>query len=218
MARTLYLTGFETYPGLDDNATRVVAERLNGTSIGRLTIASEVLPTSFQRAPGHVLRGLKKHKPVAIVHLGLHLLDTLIRVESWACNEMTARLPDADGFQPFESHIDPDQEFKEILQSPFNILEVVAEIRSQGFPARVSRNAGRYVCNTVYYSTLNALDALGANIPTAFVHIPAPGLKPYGDTTIEPWNVDNLEEAVVASLRGFARQLGALPKQGKGAL
>ena len=210
MARTLYLTGFETYPGLDDNVTREVAERLNGLAIGRLKIASGILPTSFERAPGQVVQHLEQHKPVAIVHLGLHLLDTVIRVESWACNEMSARLPDADGFQPKEESVASDQEFKEILQSPFDIPQVVAEIRAQGYPARISRNAGRYVCNAVYYSTLNLLDTWEKPIPAAFVHIPAPGLKPYGDTTTEPWHVGSLEKAVVASLKGFARQLGAL--------
>jgi pyroglutamyl-peptidase len=210
MAKTLYLTGFETYPGLDDNATREVALRFDGLSVGRLKIVSGILPTSYQRAPKHVLSALQEHKPVGIVHLGLHLLDTVIRVESWACNEMTARLPDADGYQPFEESVDPEQEFKEILQSPFSIPDVVAEIRSEGYPARISRNAGRYVCNSVYYSTLNTLDALGSKVPAAFVHLPAPGLKPFGDTTTEPWHVDILEKAVKASLQGFARQLGAL--------
>jgi len=131
-------------------------------------------------------------------------------VESWACNEMSARLPDADGFQPKELPIDPDQEFKEILQSPFNIPQVVENIRAEGFPARVSRNAGRYVCNSVYYSTLNAIDNLGLSTAAAFVHIPAPGLKAYGETTTEPWHIDSLEKASLASIRGFARQLGAL--------
>jgi len=207
MARTLYLTGFETYPGLDDNATREVAERLNGSKVGRFQVVSGILPTSYQRASKHVLHALKEHKPKLIIHLGLHLLDTVIRVESWACNEMTARLPDVDGFQPFEEPVDVDQEFKEILQSPFNIPEVVADIRASGFPSRISRNAGRYVCNSVYYGTLNTLDALGSNVPAAFVHLPAPGLKPYGDTTIEPWHVGSLEHAALVSLNAFVRQM-----------
>ncbi len=50
-----------------------------------------------------------------------------------------------------------------------------------GIPARVSRNAGAFVCNHLYFGALQYLGAKRSAIPAVFVHLPVtPDQAPQG--------------------------------------
>lgn len=67
-------------------------------------------------------------------------------------------------------------------------------IRKSGSPARVSDDAGRYVCETIYWSALAA-----AHAPlTAFLHVP-----PLGPN----WPVERIAAAVAACLDAGLRAI-----------
>jgi len=205
MAKVIYVTGFGPFPGIDRNPTGEIAEALHGHTIEGYRIASEVLPTSFSRASECVRLSIAQHKPKLILHFGLNVFDTIIRVESWAANEMSARFPDIDGVQPFEQPYDETDEYKAVYQTNFSVPDVVESIRAFGFPARPSRNAGRYVCNGTYYGTLSHLDRSQSSSSALFVHLPAPGLRPFGDPGFAPWDRELLLDAAVATIQAVAR-------------
>ncbi len=203
MAQTLYVTGFGAFPGVEENPTEAIVKALDGRRAGGMRIVGEVLPVSYRRATDTVRAALRAHSPRGILHFGLTLLDTIVRVESWATNEMTARFPDADDAQPFEEPIDPSEDAPLIYETPIPVPAVVAALRERGFPTRVSRNAGRFVCNSLYYTTLDFLERNGSSVPALFVHLPPSGLHPFGDPFIEPWDAERLAEAAAAAVELF---------------
>ncbi len=208
MSRLIYLTGFGPFPGIDLNPSASVAELLDGTRVGPLTVRSEVLPCSFARAPAAVRRSIARLQPALIVHLGLSLLDTVIRVESWAANEIAARIEDADGVQPVDvTIIEGEDAQPEIYETSLETAPVVEALRAAGFRARMSQNAGRYVCNCVYYSTLDHLSRNESSTPALFVHLPAPGVRPFSEATEPTWDSARLADAVRVVLEALLEQL-----------
>ncbi|MBR56863.1 MAG: hypothetical protein CMH54_02270 [Myxococcales bacterium] len=208
MASVLYLTGFGAFPGVDRNLTGEVASHFNNRKFGKLTVVSDVLPVSYERSAAQVEEGIREHNPRIIVEMGLVALDSVLRLETWAVNEMTGRLPDCDGFQPREVPIDENKEFKSIYQTSMNVGPVLEEYRRSGFPGRISCNAGRYVCNSVYYRTLAQLAESNSKTPAVFLHLPMVGLRPFGDQRYEPWDLERLTLASEAMLSSIVKVHG----------
>lgn len=208
MANVIYLTGFGPFQGIDENPTADVVDALAGESFGKLKVVGEVLPTSYERGPLAALAGIREHAPKIIVHLGLTLADTVVRVESWAVNEMTARIPDVDGAQPWELPITDEQERQSIYETEVDAEAIVEDLRAAGHPARVSLNAGRFVCNCVYFHTLDFAAGGGTKAPAIFAHLPALGLRPFGDLEQPAWDYELLTEAARSLLTAMARRHG----------
>jgi pyroglutamyl-peptidase len=203
MAQTLYVTGFGPFSGIEENPTETIARSLDGVRTSGMRIVSDVLPVSFRKAPDTVRAALRAHSPRGILHFGLTPLDTIVRVESWATNEMTGRVPDADDFQPFEEPIEDAEDAPLIYETPIPVAQMVAGLRQADFPTRISRNAGRFVCNCVYYTTLDFLERNGSSVPALFVHLPPSGLHPFGDPFIEPWDAERLADAARTAVELF---------------
>jgi len=167
------LTGFEPFGGWPRNpsadAALTAAARLRGR--GALALA-RVLPVELARAPDLLRSLVAEHRPRAVVCAGLHGRATVVRVERRAANEARFAIPDnagrcADG-EPLE------------LGAGDRAVEVdglVACLAAGGVPATGSDDAGRYLCNAVFFA------ALGLGLPAAFLHLPPPpGLRPDGAT------------------------------------
>lgn len=57
-----------------------------------------------------------------------------------------------------------------MCQTSLPINEIADEMEKMGLPVVVSKNAGRFVCNYVYYNSLHFAD--GNGIKSLFVHVP----------------------------------------------
>lgn len=201
----IYVTGFSTFPGLDRNPTAPIVEALDGTSVGPFQIRGEVLPSSFKEAPTIVKKSIRECKPIFILHLGVTLLDTVVRLESWAINEMSSSTMDADEYQPFEEAIDPEEDLHATYETDAPLDDIMAGIRELGYPARMSRNAGRFVENCVYYQTLDYLAGVRRKRPQClFIHLPLPGLRPFGDLDEPAWDAERLSLATSAVMKAIA--------------
>jgi pyroglutamyl-peptidase len=81
-------------------------------------------------------------------------------------------LPDARGFRPRHSTIAPRTPSSRNGNAPF--AKLLGAARSRAVPARLSRDAGRYLCNYAYW---HALERGGGSL-VQFVHIPSARLTP----------------------------------------
>jgi pyroglutamyl-peptidase len=189
--RTLYLSGFGAFPGVDDNPTARVASLLDGQTFGDYRVVSEILTVSFDRAPAEVLKSLGHHRPDLVVHLGVACGSGRIRVESVGVNEMASAMTDVDGIFHDNSPIDALQPIGEVRETTLPVDDLVRLLEGAGFPASRSDDAGRYVCNCVYFSTLNHLH--GSEIPALFLHLPEIGEDVEGRP---PWDLVRLTGAV----------------------
>ena len=61
----------------------------------------------------------------------------------------------------------------ERLEATAPVREIAGAIREAGYPARVSTNAGGFVCNHLYFGALRHLSGLGRATRAVFLHLPA---------------------------------------------
>jgi pyroglutamyl-peptidase len=98
----------------------------------------------------------------------------MVSVERIARNAANARRPDNRGIVGRSPGPGVAR-----LESTAAVGAIVRAIRKAGVPARVSINAGDYVCNHLYYGALAHLAAASSTTPAVFIHLPAtPGQTP----------------------------------------
>jgi pyroglutamyl-peptidase len=93
----------------------------------------------------------------------------IVSVESVARNRAGASAPDNSGVVRGEVASEGPAE----LEATAHARDVARAIREAGLAARVSTNAGDYVCNHLYYEALRYLRERAPATPAVFIHLPA---------------------------------------------
>ncbi|GGA66949.1 pyroglutamyl-peptidase I [Ornithinibacillus halotolerans] len=168
--KKLLLTGFEPFLEFPINPTTEIATTLHGEKIGEYEVIGEILSVDFLQSGNQLLNLLEKHKPDAVVSLGLAGGRNCITPERIAinCNDGPV---DNRGHKPNGEKIiesGPDAYF-----SKLPIYEIVKKLEEAGYPAKISNTAGTYLCNNVMYHALHYIEEKGLNIQSGFIHIPA---------------------------------------------
>jgi pyroglutamyl-peptidase len=205
MPETLYLTGFGAFPGVEENPTEPIAHSVHGARFGRLRVWSEVLPVSFARAASQVRERLTQLKPRWVIHLGVAVNAQSIRLEAQAINCATAQRPDVDTH--LNAHetsairaLTTDLPIDHCRATGLALSPLLDGLNAQGFVAERSIDAGRYVCNSTYFHTLEQ------HPHALFVHIPMLGAA-QSATSREPeeiWTAERLNGAIHCLLKTVA--------------
>ena len=95
----------------------------------------------------------------------------VVSVERFARNLDNAAAPDNHGALRRAMKIADGA--PERLEATAPVSEIAGAIREAGYPARVSTNAGGFVCNHLYFGALQHLSGLGRATPAVFLHLPA---------------------------------------------
>lgn len=157
MSENALVTGFEPFGEHQTNPSQLVAEALDGV----------VLPVAYDRAADALRAAIEVRNPDLVVCLGLAHDRTAISVERWAHNLDEASTVDNEGVAGSGRAIEPDGPLARASTLPVD--EIVAALHTEEIPAEVSRDAGGYLCNHVFYCLMAALPA-GAR--GGFVHVP----------------------------------------------
>jgi pyroglutamyl-peptidase len=98
----------------------------------------------------------ERRQPTVLVHLGVDCKRRQYSLESRAANEAHFRVPDQAGHQPQHCCIDggPGQSTAGALLSTLPLRRLGEALRARGHEARVSDDAGRFVCNWTLYRSL----------------------------------------------------------------
>lgn len=172
---TLLVTGFGPFPGVPANPSAVLARqvaRLRRPALARFRIRVEVLPTRWDGLDG-LAALIARRRPAAVLMLGVAARRQLVCVEGRAVNAARPA-PDAAKAHPAAVRLAP--EGPDARPSTARLAPLLAALRRHGVPARLSRDAGRYLCNASYF---RALETAGA-APVAFVHLPGRSGRPRG--------------------------------------
>jgi len=102
-----------------------------------------------------------------VVMFGLATRTRHLRIETRARNRISIRFPDASGYVASRPAIDPGAPSRLNGRAPMHRLHAAA--CATGIAAMLSRDAGTYVCNYVYW---RALAAVNAPPLVVFVHVP----------------------------------------------
>ncbi|WP_062078762.1 pyroglutamyl-peptidase I [Demequina globuliformis] len=202
------LTGFEPFAGAHHNPSGVIAREVARTWSGPGHVVAEVLPVEFERAPDALTAALERHRPDAVVALGLADGRTGITVEKVAINTVDASIADNAGRQLTDVPViasGPTAYF-----STLPIKAMVNAMRDQGVAAAVSYSAGTFVCNQIFYVLRHALEH--TQIPAGFVHVPndAATARPDAPGEPRPWIPRDAQvAALTAALRVVMERRGA---------
>ena len=168
----ILVTGFGPFPGAPFNPTQQLVGRLAGTrrfASAGLRLVTHVLPTSYAAVDQQLPRLIDKHQPDAIVMFGLAGRTKAIRIETLARNRTTRVYPDIDRRIPQRVTITPGEGSRR-GRAPF--VRLAAAVRASGLPARLSRDAGTYLCNYGYWRALEPSARTSRPRLVVFVHIP----------------------------------------------
>jgi pyroglutamyl-peptidase len=165
---TILITGFGRFPGAPFNPSgplaRAVAKRQR-PAFADVQRVLHIFETSYAAVDRDLPMLLAKHKPDIVLMFGLAGRTPFVRIETHARNARSVLFPDVTGFRPDERAIVPREPARR-GRAPFWRLLGAARAKA---PARLSRDAGRYLCNYVYW---RALEASRSGTLAQFIHIP----------------------------------------------
>ncbi len=167
------ITGFGPFPGMPENVTsRLVADlAARGRDVfPAFAIRSAILPTEWDRAPALLDNLLSEFQPSTVVLFGVSGRACGFEVETVARNAATLT-QDAAGLPPLSSRINPTGLDQMTARLP--AARIVARLRRMQLPARVSRDAGGYLCNATLYHLLSRSNVPARPRVAGFVHVPA---------------------------------------------
>jgi pyroglutamyl-peptidase len=164
------LTGFAPFPGAPYNPTPALVEalaKLRRPALAGLEITTHVFPVTYAAVDEQLPKLLATHTPDVLLMFGLAARTPYVRVETRARNAVSTLSPDA-GHKPVRRNIivrggPSDLHFRPIT------ARLYRKARATGVPVRLSRDAGRYLCNYLCWRALESADAPSA---VAFIHVP----------------------------------------------
>ena len=170
---TVLLTGFGPFPGVPVNPTSVYVPQLAEAARQRFTeanVIAEILPTEWHEAPRRLEALLATHGPTLALHFGVSAEARGFVIETTARN-LTCAKADACGALPPALEVLADGPESIVTALPASLI--VAQLTDQGWPAAVSADAGRYLCNAVLYRSLHHAATRAPRSSVLFVHLPA---------------------------------------------
>lgn len=185
---TIHLTGFKKFHGVAENPTETIVSNLEGYMKNKgmpkgLVLGScNVLETAGQGALAPLYQilesavvGLDSESSnlgrVIWLHLGVNSGATRFAIEHQAVNEATFRCPDELGWKPQKVPIIPsDGGISQIRETSLPVSEITKALTKMGYDVMPSEDAGRFVCNYVYYHSLRFAEQHGTK--SLFVHVP----------------------------------------------
>jgi pyroglutamyl-peptidase len=166
----ILVTAFGSFPGARLNPTQAIAARLAASRrLARLgvRVLAHTLPVEYRGAAERLSALVAQTRPDAILHLGLAARRKHISVESRAINRQSLLRVDAARRLPGQSVIADG--FPHTLPARWPAARIAAAMSAAGAPARVSIDAGDYICNQTLFLTLASTRA-----PAGFIHTPSP--------------------------------------------
>jgi pyroglutamyl-peptidase len=163
------IAGFGPFPGAPSNPSGRLATALarrRRPALAGIEITSHIFATVY-KAVNRDLPRLLAQRPDVILIFGLAGRRRQVCVETRARNARSILFPDVSGWRPKRAVIEPGQR---ALTGNAPFPRLLNAIRGTALPARLSRDAGTYLCNYAFWRALQ--HARGGRPLVQFVHIP----------------------------------------------
>ncbi|KAM4118839.1 hypothetical protein ACJW30_03G013200 [Castanea mollissima] len=157
VAVTVHVTGFKKFHGISENPTE--------------TIVNNLKEYTLQSAIGGKDSESSTSGKIIWLHFGVNSGATRFAVEHQAVNEATFRCPDELGWKPQKVPIIPaDGDISHTRQTSLPVEEITKALAKMGYEVMTSDDAEWFVCNYVYYHSLQFAEQNGNK--SLFVHVP----------------------------------------------
>lgn len=168
MLETILLTGFGPFGEHARNISGEAVRRLDGVELDGFTLRAVALPVQFERAVAALDEAINEaagaERPVAVLSFGIHDDPTTFRIELSAKNERHYSKPDVDGQLVQNATV---EDGPAMVFSTLPVAAIKQAFADDGLTAELSEDAGRYLCNAVFYWTSRRVT------PAGFIHVPA---------------------------------------------
>lgn len=207
----ILVTGFEPFGSHRSNPSWDAVEALP-EEIEGVQIVKRKLPVSFRRFSAPLEAAIEEERPDGLICVGLAGGEDKVSVERVGINLMEARIPDNDGFQPFDTPIRPDGDTAYFSTLP--VKRMAKAVENRGIACCVSYSAGTFVCNAALYTGLYLSSRRYRFMKCCFIHVP------YDETMEEAlagqpfMKRETLTEALTAAAGEAARALKAGKESG----
>ena len=167
------ITGFGPFPGAPFNPSAALAKALarrRRPALAGIERATHVFATTYASVDRDLPKLFaQKQKPDIVLMFGVAGRRRQLCIETRARNAVSLLFPDAGGYRPRHGVIK--------LRGPAALTGNAPFARLAGaVGTRLSRDAGRYLCNYVYWRALE--HARGTRPLVQFVHMPPASAKP----------------------------------------
>jgi len=163
---TILLTGFGPFGDHVENLSGQAVERLDGLVLHGFRLKSVVLPVAFEPAVACLEAVLDDDGiPAAVLAVGIHGGENeAFALELIARNERDYEIPDAEGNLVSDERVEADGPAQVVSTLPVGTIKRALE--QAGLAAELSDDAGRYLCNAVFYWLARRVS------PAGFLHVP----------------------------------------------
>lgn len=187
----ILLTGFLPFLHRRVNPSELLVRHLCRQRIRGLEILGAILPVTYSGCKNFCDNFNSWNRFDAIIMSGLNAGIDTVNLEQRAVNLQKSRHPDNSGYH--SDGLPVIEGFPAFLDSPVDALRLSERITAGNRPVNASLYAGTYVCNSLYYRVLAALN--GLNIPSIFMHLPA--LDP-------PWHLEAIQAVTINLVKAMS--------------
>lgn len=163
----ILVTAFGPFAGRAENASSLA---LQGLKKHVPEIGIRTLPVDSVIAPSRLKQALKTIRPDVLLMLGEAAGSKSLRFEMTAWNVMDFNIPDIAGRQPrLQAIVASGADF---LKPTLPVAEIHACLVNEGRRVSLSEDAGRYLCNQLFYTALHWIESQKLACRAGFIHLP----------------------------------------------
>ncbi|HZR86548.1 MAG TPA: pyroglutamyl-peptidase I [Bradyrhizobium sp.] len=172
MSLRILITGFGPFPGAPFNPTMPLVDRLldlRRPALDGVALSGHIFHVTYETVNRELPELIAEQRPHALLMFGLASRTGYLRIETRARNAVTTHLPDADGNRAQSASIVRAADALAFGPHTANLMRAA---RATGIDARLSRDAGAYLCNYLSWRAIEATRQAGGPALASFVHVP----------------------------------------------
>ncbi len=172
MSLRILITGFGPFPGAPFNPTMPLVDRLlvlRRPALDGVALSGHIFHVTYQTVDRELPELIAERRPHALLMFGLASRTGYLRIETRARNAVTTHLPDADGNRAQSASI---VRAADALAFGPHTTSLMRAARATGIDARLSRDAGAYLCNYLSWRAIETTRQPGGPALASFVHVP----------------------------------------------
>lgn len=170
---SVLLTGFGPFPGTPLNASALLVEMLAHMAGKRwpdADIHAATLPTEWRRGIDKLDALWSRHAPDIALHFGVADRGTGFDLERYAWNACCAN---QDACGETAGLLRPNDDGPDTRATTLPLERIATMLTNARLPNCISGDAGRYLCNAVFYRSLTIAEATEDAALAGFIHIPS---------------------------------------------
>lgn len=168
----ILITGFGPFPGAPFNPTTPLVKRLaqlRRPALDGITLTGHIFHVTYQTVDRELPELIAQLRPQALLMFGLATRTAHLRIETRARNAVSTRFPDAGGALARKASIVRGASAMPLGPHMASLLHAA---RATGIDARLSRDAGAYLCNYLSWRAIEATQQPGGPALASFIHVP----------------------------------------------